>query len=182
MDFKRAAFFRAVDLEIGAGVGRFAIQRAQRYPDRALIAIEKTSERFGKFQRRILNHPGLTNLIAVHSEAASVITHFVPEQSLDSIFILYPNPYPKAKHRNLRWHNRAFMGFLLARLKPRGTVTVATNDEDYYLEALEMFGNAWHLDLVENRRILSTEPPRTHFEKKYLDRGEDCRNLVFKKP
>lgn len=182
LDFQKARFFDAIELEIGCGVGRFAILKAITQPTTAIIAIEKTSERFGKFAGRVKNHGSLPNLFPVHGEAASVITHFVPEQSLDSIFILYPNPYPKLKQRNLRWHNRAFMGFLISRLKHGGQITIATNIEDYYLEALQMMENTWHLKVVENRKIQRSEPPRTHFEKKYLERDENCWNLVFKKP
>jgi tRNA G46 methylase TrmB len=182
LDFQKIRCFDGVDLEIGAGVGRFAIHRATAEASRAVIAIEKTTERFAKFATRIKNHPPLPNLFAVHGEAASVITHFIPEASLDSIFILYPNPYPKLKQRNLRWHNRAFMGFLLRRLRSGGTLTMATNIEDYYLEALQMMENVWHLDVTENKKIGSNWAPRTHFEKKYLERDENCWNLVFKKP
>jgi tRNA G46 methylase TrmB len=182
VDFQKARFFESIDLEIGAGVGRFAISHARANPTRAIIAIEKTVERYSKFATRIKNHPPLPNLLPVHGEAASVITHFIPEQSLDAIFILYPNPYPKAKQRNLRWHNRAFMGFLLQRLCAGGTLTLATNIEDYYLEALQMMENVWHLQVIEARKLSSSEAPRTHFEKKYLERDEDCWNMVFKKP
>lgn len=182
LDFTKARHYEAIDLEIGCGVGRFAIARAIKEPTRAIIAIEKTSERYGKFATRYNNHGSPKNLFPVHGEAASVITHYIPEQSLDSIFILYPNPYPKLKQRNLRWHNRAFMGFLLTRLQHGGQITIATNIEDYYLEALQMMENTWHLQVVENRKINDGEPPRTHFEKKYLERDENCWNLVFKKP
>lgn len=182
LDFQKARYFEGIDLEIGAGVGRFAIQRAQAKSERAIIAIEKTNERFTKFFTRVKNHPHLSNLMPIHGEAASVITHFIPEESLDSIFILYPNPYPKLKQRNLRWHNRAFMGFLLQRLKSDGILTLATNVEDYYLEALQMMEHTWHLQVQEDRKISPTETPRTHFEKKYLERDENCWNLVFKKP
>lgn len=181
LDFQKARYFDGIDLEIGSGVGRFAIRRALAEPMRAIIAIEKTIERFNKFANRIRNHGSMPNLFAIHAEAASVITHFIPEQSLDSVFILYPNPYPKLKQRNLRWHNRAFMGFLLSRLKHGGRITIATNIEDYYLEALQMMQNTWHLKVVENKRILDGEPPRTHFEKKYLERDENCWNLIFEK-
>jgi tRNA (guanine-N7-)-methyltransferase len=181
-DFQKTRFFDSIDLEIGSGVGRFAIQRAMKHPMRAMIAIEKTNERYTKFATRVKNHPPMPNLFPLHGEAASVITHFIPEQSLDSIFILYPNPYPKLKQRNLRWHNRAFMGYLLQRLRPEGQITIATNIEDYYLEALQMMEHTWHLNVIENRKVRENELPRTHFEKKYLDRDENCWNLVFKKP
>lgn len=181
-DFIHARVFSNVDLEIGSGVGRFAISRAMQNPDRAVIAIEKTQERFGKFARRLEHHPDLPNLFPIHGEAASVITHYIPPMAIDQIFLMYPNPYPKLKQRNLRWHNRAFMAFLLDRLKPGGTLTLATNIEDYRDEAHHMMESAWHLQILEDRKIDRFETPRTHFERKYLERDEACWNLIFKKP
>lgn len=180
-EFRRAAFFGEIDLEIGAGVGRFAIDRAIKNPERAVIAVEKTHERYTKFAGRVRHHAPMSNLFPIHAEAASFVTHFIPEESIDEIFILYPNPYPKLKQRNLRWHNRAFMAFLLARLKPEGLITLATNMEDYRNETSHMMTQAWHLTALEDRRLALTEKPRTHFEQKYLQRGEDCWNLVFRK-
>ena len=62
LDFQKARYFEGIDLEIGAGVGRFAIQRAQTKAERAIIAIEKTNERFTKFDTRIKNHPHLRSM------------------------------------------------------------------------------------------------------------------------
>jgi tRNA (guanine-N(7)-)-methyltransferase len=181
LEFLKVKDFYRVSLEIGCGVGRFAIKLAQDHPEQAVIAIERTKDRFGRFQTRLQNHPVLPNLFAIHSEAVSVITHCIPVQSLDQIFILYPNPYPKLKQRNLRWPNRAFMGCLLEKLKIGGTLTLATNIEDYQEEALHMMQEIWHLKVFENRKMSLAEPPRTHFEKKYLERDETCWNMVFKK-
>jgi tRNA (guanine-N7-)-methyltransferase len=182
LDFQGPRVFPHVDLEIGSGVGRFAIDRAQKFNGRALIAIEKTIERFGKFKNRVAHHVSMPNLFPVHAEAASFITHCIPPDSLDAIYILYPNPYPKAKHHNLRWHNRAFTGFLLERLHSGGTLTLATNIEDYREEAAARFADTWHLQTMEDKPISPQTQPRTHFERKYLLRGETCWQLVFKKP
>lgn len=180
-DFEMPRSYRGISLEIGAGVGFHAIQFAQKNPHRALIAIEKTSERFAKLARRIQSHDGIRNLFPIHAEAASFITHFVPPESLEDVFILYPNPYHKNKHRNLRWHNRAFMAFLLDRLIDRGKLTLATNVEDYAEEALEMLGQVWGMKPIEFKQLPDDFSPRSHFERKYLTRGERCWNLVFEK-
>lgn len=180
--FMQARIYDAIDLEIGCGVGRYAIESARLFPLRAYIAVEKTVERFGKFHRRVQNHPPMPNLFAVHAEAASFITHFIPEDSIDHIYLLYPNPYPKLKQRNLRWHNRAFMGFLLNRLRSGGRLTLATNLDDFHEEAVARMTSTWHQNPVEDRVLQASQAPRTHFEKKYLLRGETCWNMVFEKP
>ncbi|MGE3385431.1 MAG: tRNA (guanosine(46)-N(7))-methyltransferase TrmB [Bdellovibrionales bacterium] len=169
-----------VDLEIGAGAGLHAIHYAKANPNRLLIAIERTSKA-ERLQRRAKNHPKLSNLLAYRSDAIHWVTHFVPELSLSRIFLLYPNPYPKARQQNLRWHAMPFMGFLLSRLKAQGELILATNEAFYAQEAKNTFCGHWGLQLKSEEILSADSIPRTHFEKKYLARGELCRNLIFLK-
>jgi tRNA (guanine-N7-)-methyltransferase len=169
------------DLEIGAGQGLHAIAYCRARPARKLVAIERTHVRFAGLAQRTKNHPDLSNLIPVHADAVSIVTHFIPDESIADAFLLYPNPYPKTKQSNQRWHNMPFMKLLLARLKREGRLTLATNSETYALEAERMLTAEWKLELIENSILSKDHSPRTHFEKKYLERGERCWNLVFRK-
>lgn len=170
-----------VDVEIGAGQGLHAVRYCKAEPGRKLVAIERTHTRFALLQRRKEKHPDLENLFVVHADAVSVFAHELRDESVDRIFLLYPNPYPKAKHSNLRWHNMPFMVQLLAKLKRGGQLVLATNIESYASEALEKLISEWRLELVSHEKVSDAQPARTHFEKKYLERGETCWNLTFRK-
>ena len=77
-----------------------------------------------------------------------------------------------------------FMEFLLSRIQPGGDLTIATNERFYCDEAMGSMGELWgwsHCQL-NSCRDLFHHHPRTHFERKYLSRGEDCFNMVFKNP
>lgn len=170
---------KTLDVEIGCGVGWHAIEYAKNNPERCLVAIEKTSNKFEKFNQRFTNHPQIKNLKPVHANAVNwIATHLKPE-CVDRYFILYPNPNPKDPQK--RWFRMPFMRFLLETLKPGGTVTLATNIFEYYKEAKQYNIEVWGLILCEDRTILPNEKPRTHFEKKYLAAGQTCYNLVFQK-
>lgn len=168
-----------IDLEIGCGVGMHPIAYARAHPNRHLIAIEQTQKKFHSFARRLQNHPPLNNLTPVQADAVLWISRHVPPQTLDKIFILYPNPYPKTRQANLRWANRSFMGFLLERLKAHGQLIFATNIESYAEETTQSLISRWGMTLVEKSPIPASGPFRTHFEKKYCLRGQMCWNLVF---
>lgn len=170
-----------LDVEIGCGVGFHPLQYARKNPDRQLVAIERTKEKFEKFLGRIEHHPKLPNLIPIHGDAIAWIVHGIPAESVDKYFILYPNPYPKESQRNLRFHEMPFFTFLLTTLKPRGKIILATNMEFYAREAKDRMQKHWGLKLLEDRVVAPTESPRTHFEKKYLSRGEICWSLIFEK-
>lgn len=166
-----------LDLEIGCGVGWHPIKYAQANPNRTLIAIEHTRAKFDGFRRRADRHE-LPNLLPIHADAIRWVTHALPESSVDRIFVLYPNPEPQAA--NKRWFRMPFMHELLTKLKPQGTIELATNIATYKDEAKMYASEVWNLELADEHTV--TENPRTHFEKKYLLRGETCFDVTFRKP
>lgn len=171
---------KPLDVEIGCGVGFHPLRYARRNPDRQVIAFEKTRDKFGKFLGRLAHHDPLPNLIPVHGDAVAWISHALGPESVDRYFLLYPNPYPKESQRNLRFHLMPFFSYLRATLKVGGTFTMATNEEFLVREARAVMREQWGLTLVECRELdASSHMPRTHFEKKYLARGERCWNLVW---
>ncbi len=167
-----------LDLEIGCGVGLHPIQYCQQNPNRFLMAIEHTKTKFNSFQGRVNNHQ-LTNLLPIHANGISWVAHYVPEKSLDRIFLLYPNPNPK--NRALRWHAMPFMGFLLDRLKNNGQLMIATNEVFYAEECTAFMREVWDLNCNSQTITPLHFSPRTHFEKKYLERGQICYDLLFTK-
>jgi len=56
---------RKLVIEIGPGVGLHPIQYAKSNPDKFVVAIEKTSEKYAKFARRLENHSEINNLFAI---------------------------------------------------------------------------------------------------------------------
>jgi tRNA (guanine-N(7)-)-methyltransferase len=169
-----------LDLEIGAGQGLHAVQYCQNHPDRTLIALERTQNRFAILSRRQQTHQ-LDNLKAVRADAIAFAAHFIPPKSLERIFLLYPNPYPKKSQANLRWHRSPFLQFLHSRLMDGGTLQLATNLEWYADEAAEWLSTRALFELASRRPIATGSTGRTHFERKYLARGESCFDLIFEK-
>lgn len=172
----------ALDLEIGCGVGLHPVQYSLKNPERFLIAAEHTLEKFQKFERRYRAHPDLKNLLPLHANAISVAHHLLTDQTLDRCFLLYPNPNPKKL--NQRWHAMPFMQRLINLLKPQGELIMATNESFYAQEAMLWMQDYWGLEAEMTPMTQSSHPAhegRTHFERKYLLRGEICYHLSFKK-
>lgn len=174
-------FVGPTDLEIGAGQGLHAVRYCRDHRDRQLIALERTHNKFARLQQRKNHHPNLENLYIAHADAINFVCHFVPAESLERIFLLYPNPYPKTAHAQRRWHRSPFMSFLMTRLRPKGELNLATNLSWYRDEAIRHLGQEHPLTLVHEVVLTDPSAARTHFEKKYLERGETCFDLIFKK-
>jgi tRNA (guanine-N7-)-methyltransferase len=170
-----------LELEIGCGVGLHPILFGKEFPNTTLIAIEHTREKFLKFERRLARHPELKNIFGVHANAIAFVNQHVKKESVDRLWLLYPNPNPKSADLNRRWHAMPFAEQLIASLKPGAELVTATNLEWYAQEAQEFWTRCWGLKLVSQIQMDSGSVARTHFEKKYLERGERCWNLVFKR-
>src|SRR5690606_1565325 len=98
--------------------GLHGIRYCQQNPERTLIAIERTANRFAALKNRLDHHPDIRNMIAVRADAVPFVTHFVADHSLENVFLLYPNPYPKHKQSNQRWHYHPFLDELRRKMKP----------------------------------------------------------------
>ena len=166
-----------VCVEVGAGKGKHALLFSKNNPDTQLIAIERTREKFLAMQKQH-SVEGQTNLQTVHADALPWIVHALYPQQVEQFFILYPNPEPHNPAQ--RWVNMPFFEFLLSRLKTGGTITLASNIPAYIEEAEIQVQELWKLPFV--KEVIAADSARTHFEIKYLERGELCQQLIISKP
>lgn len=166
-----------VCVEVGAGKGKHALLFSKNNPDTQLIAIERTREKFLAMQKQHAVE-GQTNLQTVHADALPWIVHALYPQQVEQFFILYPNPEPHNPAQ--RWVNMPFFEFLLSRLKTGGTITLASNIPAYIEEAETQVQELWKLPFV--KEVIAADSARTHFEIKYLERGELCQQLIISKP
>lgn len=166
-----------VCVEIGAGKGKHALLFTQTNPNSKLIAIERTREKFLAMQKQHALE-GQPNFQTVHADALPWIVHALYPAQVEQFFILYPNPEPHNPAQ--RWLNMPFFEFLLSRLKTGGTITLASNIPEYIEEAEQQVQNLWKLPFV--KEVIGQDSARTHFEIKYLERGELCQQLIISKP
>lgn len=176
-DFSQPIIRQPQYLEIGAGRGKHALMFAQDNPDKHLIAIERTRNKFNDFAEKA-EQLSLGNLMAVHADAIPWVVHALQPKSLAGVFLLYPNPEPK--NPSQRWLNMPFFEFLLSRMQDNAKLVLATNIESYIEEAEQLAREQWQLD--PNVFEVDKSSQRTHFEVKYLARGETCWQMDIIKP
>lgn len=168
-------------LEVGCGQGLHPILFAKENPKNHIVACERTVEKFKKFHGRVTSH-GLTNISAVHEDALSwlVFHHKKVHHCFEKIFFLYPNPYPKENQRKKRFFAMPAFSFYLECLKPGGEIILRTNEAFYFEEARTLAQSVWSLKEMSCGEVV-TNKGITHFERKYLERGETCYEGVWKK-
>lgn len=166
-----------VCVEIGAGKGKHAVLFSQQQPQSKLYAIERTREKFEAMQKQH-QLADLNNLCPVHADALPWITHALYPAQVEQFFILYPNPEPHNPAQ--RWVNMPFFEFILSRLQFGGQITLASNIPEYIEEAEQQLNDIWKLPY--EKQVIASDSARTHFEVKYLERGELCQQLIIRKP
>ena len=164
-------------VEIGAGKGKHALLFTQNHPNKKLIAVERTREKFLAMQKQH-GIEGQPNLQTVHADALPWVVHALYPEQVEEFFILYPNPEPHNPAQ--RWLNMPFFEYLISRLAVGGSIILASNIPEYIAEGVTQLEQIWKLPF--ELQTIAIDSARTHFEIKYLSRGELCQQLVITKP
>ncbi|GLS18411.1 tRNA (guanine-N(7)-)-methyltransferase [Labrys miyagiensis] len=121
-------------LEIGFGGGEHLTQRAGENPDVGFIGCEAYINGTAKMLSQIEQN-GLAN-IRLWDDDAKAVVEWLPEASIARIYLLYPDPWPKRRHRKRRFLGEDMLARLARILKPGGELRFATDIDDYAAYAL----------------------------------------------
>ncbi len=119
-------------LEIGSGNGDNALAMAARLPALDVLASEVHPPGVGHTMHEAERH-GLGNLRIYDGDALELLAALPPE-SLDAVFIFFPDPWPKKRHHKRRLVQSELLNLLATRLKRHGRARFASDDADYALQ------------------------------------------------
>ena len=169
-----------IELDLGCGTGDLALGLAERYPDRLIFAADIQLSRIRKVAKKG-KRGGMDNLRCFRVEARHLMSIILPDQCLDRLHILCPDPWPKARHSGHRLMSADFMEQIRRVLKDDGTFHFATDDEPYMTATVK---NLKESGLFEQ---ISSEPPediadiKTEFERQWLAQGKTVPHTVWRK-
>jgi tRNA (guanine-N7-)-methyltransferase len=160
-------------LEIGFGGGEHLLWQARQHPDVTLIGCEPYEDGVIKVLTAV-EAEGLGN-VRVHMGDAREVLRALPASSLDRAFILFPDPWPKRKHRKRRLVNTSLLDLLARALKPAAELRIATDIGDYARTMLEAFAGerrfAWQVESPADWRVRPPDWPETRYEAKAVAAG-----------
>lgn len=117
-------------IEYCSGHGHWIVEQAKKQPECNFLAVEKRFDRAKKIWSKIKNH-GLKNCIVACAEGGQLTSGYFPDESIQEVYINFPDPWPKTRHAKHRIMNPQFLDAMKRVLSPTGSVTFVTDDEDY---------------------------------------------------
>ena len=172
-----------LEVDLGCGNGSFALEMAQQFPDRNFLAVERLLGRVRKICKRA-SETGLKNLRVLRLEARYTVEWLLPHASVSRLHLLFPDPWPKAKHHRRRLVQRDFLHALRKVLVPGGEFLFKTDHEDYFewaREELALFDHFEFLPWDEQNDELSFYP-ETAFEEQWRAEGRAVHQLRMRNP
>jgi tRNA (guanine-N7-)-methyltransferase len=172
----RSLFGGPVDriwLEIGFGGGEHLCGQAVRHAGDGFLGAEPFLEGVGKCLSTMVEE-ALDNVRIWRGDGRVLVDQLV-DRSVDRLVILFPDPWPKTRHRKRRLLQATFLEAAARVLKPGAPVRFATDWADYAERALETFladGRfVWTARRADDWRL----PPADHVTTRYQDkRLGDC--------
>lgn len=171
-------------LEIGPGRGDFLFHLSSLYPKHHIVAVEIGIARFDKLMQ---NHQkkNCKNVTLIRGDARTpVYTHFA-DGKLQNVFVLFPDPWPRNRHRHKRLLQIDFLETLSRKMKSGGEFLLVTDVQDYAawamhnLRQIATFENA--LPQTQPLEGKPTEIIPTFFAEKWLSLGRKFWSVRFRK-
>ncbi len=168
-------------LEIGFGGGEHLLWQAAHNPGVTLIGCEPFEDGVIKVLTKIEDEK-LEN-IRLHMGDARDVLRWLPASSISRAFILFPDPWPKRKHRKRRLVNSNTLALLARVMKPGAELRIGTDIGDYARTILQAFSAqsefSWLAVSPSDWRIRPPDWPETRYEQKAEREGRVRYYLKF---
>lgn len=125
-------------LEIGFGYGDFLIQMAKERPDLNYVGIEIKRNRFKRTVNTFLKQK-INNVKLLHMDATIALDEVFKPGTFIEVYINFPDPWPKDRHKKHRIINNSFLDKLSKIMKPRGLLEITSDHRDYMEHILTVF-------------------------------------------
>ena len=163
-------------LEVGFGSGEHALAQIAAHPEVGLIGCEVFVNGICSLLSHLVPEGAeatapLPDNMRLWADDARVLLRLLPDASLDRLFLLFPDPWPKARHAKRRFVHPAMLPLLARVLRPGAEWRVASDDPTY---------QAWVAEVMAAQSLFDAPPPAeqrpldwppTRYEAKALREG-----------
>lgn len=167
------------EIEIGSGKGKFLNELAALYPERNLLAVERSA----KYQRLCCDRAarrGLNNVRLVRTTGEDLLLRLLADGSVQTFYVLFSDPWPKKRHHKRRFIKPDMVAAMGRALVPGGRVLIKSDHGDYAEVIADVLSNAPGFERLDPTEAFASLPV-TGFERKYLAEGRTIHSFALRK-
>ncbi len=184
-DNLRARFNRVI-VELGSGHGDWLLKYALDNPQDLFVAIEIKGDRIWHGAKEA-HTKQINNILFIHDDALRIEEYFPPE-TIDELWIQFPEPLPKKKHEKRRFTARNRLEAYYNLLKPKGKIIFKTDEPQLFKFTLEQLKDLSGFQVIHRDERFDLHRPNTgplsvptYYEKQHIDHGREVMLLILQK-
>ena len=162
-------------VDLGCGDGSFLSELARRYPEENFLGIDRLVGRVARACRRAA---ALENVRVLNVESSYAVRHWLPEGSVETFYLLFPDPWPKRRHQRRRIVKLDFLDAIHRALAHNGSFKIATDQLDYFEKIRALAENHSGFAIVD---LENSDLPMTKFERRFRELGAPIYRLSLRK-
>jgi tRNA (guanine-N7-)-methyltransferase len=167
-------------LEIGFGSGEHVRELAIANPDKIILGAEPFMNGVAALLSAICDESGTVldeyKNIRIFPDDVRIVLNG-DEFRFSEIWILHPDPWPKARHEKRRLLNSDFLNLLSKNLGARGKIVIGTDHWEYY---------DWILEQVKDTNLCEADSPhniiKTRYQKKNMANTDAPKYIILTRP
>jgi tRNA (guanine-N7-)-methyltransferase len=176
-----------LQVDLGCGDGSFLCQLAQANPRENFLGIERLAGRVATVTHKA---KVLENVRALNAESAHAVRYLLPKESVETFYLLFPDPWPKRRHHRRRIVTAEFLDSIHRALANHGLLHIATDQFDYF-EKIKSLARAISFDRIPTLDALKPSRfemvahnlglPASKFELRFREQGAPIYRLALRK-
>lgn len=179
-----AAYGRQAPLivEIGPGMGESLAPMAAARPETNVLAFEVYRPAIARILAK-LDRFGAENVRVVQANAVEGLQQIAPEPGVAELWMFFPDPWHKSKHRKRRLLNHDFADLVASRLQPGAVWRLATDWADYARQMRHVLDDHPAFESLYPATYAPrwSERPVTKFEQRGIDEGRKIFDLAYRR-
>ena len=164
-----------LQVDLGCGDGSFLCELAEQFPDKNFLGVERLTKRVEKVRRKAGK---IDNVRVLGTDTLFAVRHLLPENSVETFYLLFPDPWPKRRHQQRRIFTGELLDAVATALGQNGVLRVATDQLDYFHQMERLSRTHPEFEVVDLDRVVL---PLTKFERKFLEQGLPIYRLTLRK-
>ena len=143
---------KTIAMEIGFGMGEHFLNQITQHPDKFFIGAEVYMNGVAQLLKQVCayetEHNKALSNFRLWPDDVDMLLEQIPNESLDQLYILFPDPWPKRRHHKKRLICENRLPIIKAKLKGQALMAFASDIDHYFDSVLELIKNDKDLELV----------------------------------